>query len=146
MHEVAPAVSAVGALNSVVPPAALARAVETSIVAGVPGVLAPPCLRTPASEIATPAGSAPVAMAVDLQPVGFASAASCTVASSADFAQAADTSREDSASSGARSAGASASSWSGAPSQSVFTLELCCGWISWPDSESGINWFLWCRC
>ena len=127
MPEVAPADFSRGAANSEVPPADFARAVETSIVSDVFGVLATPSLRTTASDVATPADSAPVAMAVDFRPVDFARAASCAVASSADFAQAAGTSREDLDSSEVKSAGTSAFAWSGAPSQSVFTLELCCG-------------------
>ena len=81
MHVVAPTVS-LGAVNS---------EVQTSIVSDDFGMLAAQSLQTFAGEVATPAVPAPVAMAVDLQPVDFAPAASCAAASSADFAQAAGT-------------------------------------------------------
>ena len=80
---VAPTVS-LGAVNS---------EVQTSIVSDVFGALATQSLRTFAGGVAPPAVPAPVAMAVDRQPVDFAPAASCAAASSADFSQAAGTLR-----------------------------------------------------
>ena len=98
---------------------------KASSVTDTFGLLAAQSLRTFAGKEATPAVPAPVALAFGSQP-------SCTVASPADFAQAADNSPGDPSFKVPGSSGASASACAGAPSQSDFTLEVVL-WVSGPD-------------